>query len=307
MDLLAQMTTFVRVVDGQSLSAAARALRLSLPAVSRQLRALEDDLGTTLIVRSTRRLNITEAGRQWYAHCVRVLKDIEEARDDVRGTTRSARGRVVVSASLTFGSEFILPRLPELAEKHPHLFVDLRLEDQAVDLVSEGVDIAVRAGIAPPDSTGVVAHPLITMKRVLVASPTWLRQHGTPKRPADLSRHENLVQMTTSGILVRWTLLERGEPSGEVHDIEPRGRYRTNTPLALRDLALAGGGVAYLPDWLVADDITKGRLRRVLPGFSSGPLLAWAIHRAELRGAARIRAFLEILPSAPSRASMRDD
>lgn len=304
MDLLAQMTTFVRVVDGQSLSAAARALRLSLPAVSRQLRALEEDLGTTLVVRSTRRLSVTDAGRQWYSHCVRVLKDIEDARDDVRGTMRSARGRVVVSASLTFGSEFILPRLPALAEKHPHLSVDLRLEDQAVDLVSEGVDIAVRAGIAPPDSNAVVAHPLVTMKRVLVASPAWLREHGTPKRPSDLSRHENLVQMTTTGILVRWTLLA-GEHDAEVHDYEPRGRYRINTPLALRDLALAGCGVAYLPDWLVAGDIAKGRLKRVLAGFSSGPLLAWAIHRAELRGAARIRAFLEILPAAASRASTR--
>lgn len=301
MDLLAQMTTFVRVVDGNSLSAAARAQRLSLPAVSRQLRALEEDLGTQLVVRSTRRLHVTDAGRQWYAHCVRVLRDLEEARADVRGTTTSARGRIVVSASHTFGSEVIVPELPRLATKHPHLQVDLRLEDQAVDLVSEGVDIAVRAGIAPPNSTAVVAHPLMEMNRVLVASPAWIRRHGSPKRPSDLLRHEHVVQMTITGSLVRWVLVN----GDEEHDLEPRARFRTNTPLAIRALVIAGCGVGWLPRWLVASDVERGRLRHVLPSFTSRPLRAWALHRAELRGAPRIRAFLDVLPRAPdlSRAS----
>lgn len=293
MDLLAQMATFVRVVDGKSLSAAARAQRLSLPAVSRQLRALETDLGTSLIVRSTRRLHVTDAGRQWYAHCVRVLREIDEARAEVR-STKLVHGTLVVSASLTFGSVVIIPQLARLARAHPHLVVDLRLEDQLVDLVGEGVDVAVRAGSPPPDSTSFVAHPIFAMHRILVASPGWLRKHGSPRTPEQLARRECLVQVTPSGTVVRWALRRGGE---EERVVEVRGPVRTNAPTALRDLAVDGAGIAYVPDWLVEDDLAEGRLRRVLPEWSSPRHMAWAIHRAELRGAPRLRAFLDALPS----------
>jgi DNA-binding transcriptional LysR family regulator len=296
MDLLAQMVTFVRVVDGKSLSAAARAQRLSLPAVSRQLRALETDLGASLIVRSTRRLHVTDAGRQWYEHCVRVLREIDEARATVRDTN-SVRGTIVVSASLTFGSVVIVPQLGKLVDKHPHLVVDLRLEDQLVDLVGEGVDVAVRAGSPPPDSTAFVAHPIFAMDRILVAAPRWLRKHGTPKEPEQLVRHECLVQVTPAGSVVRWRL-RRG---AEEQTIDVRGRVRTNAPIALRDLAVDGAGIAYLPDWLVTDDLARGRLRRVLPDWCSPSITAWALYRAELRGAPRLRAFLDAMPGDPTR------
>jgi DNA-binding transcriptional LysR family regulator len=295
MDLLAQMATFVRVVDGKSLSAAARAQRLSLPAVSRQLRALESELGASLIVRSTRRLHVTDAGRQWYEHCVRVLREIEEARATV-GNANSVRGTLVVSASLTFGTVIIVPRLTRLAEKHPHLAVDLRLEDHLVDLVGEGVDVAVRAGAPPPDSTSFVAHPLCSMDRILVAAPRWLRKHGTPREPQQLARHENLVQVTPAGSIIRWRLRRKQEDQ----TIEVRGKLRSNAPIALRDLAIDGAGIAYLPDWLVADDLARGHLRRVLPDWSSPPLIAWAVYRAELRGAPRLRAFLDAMPAEPA-------
>lgn len=288
MDLLAQMTTFVRVVDGNSLSAAARSSRLSLPAISRQLRALEEELGATLIVRSTRRLRVTDAGRRWYERCVRILAEVEEARASVRETD-AARGTLVVSASLTFGSMFIVPRLRELSERHPQLVVDLRLEDRLTDLVGEGVDVAIRAGAPPPDSTAYVARALMTMRRVLVASPRWLRKRGVPREPRQLSRYPCLVQVTPAGSVIQWRLL-RGD---EMETPDVRGAIRSNTPLALRDLAVDGAGIAYLPDFVVRDDIARGRLRRVLPDWESPSLTAWAVHRAELRGTPRMRAFLE--------------
>jgi DNA-binding transcriptional LysR family regulator len=293
MDLLAQMATFVSVVDGQSLSAAARAQRLSLPAVSRQLRALEAELGTSLVVRSTRRLRVTDAGREWYQHCRRVLGQVEKARQAVRGK-RGAQGRLVVSASLTFGSAVIVPRLPALAARHPHLVVDLRLEDQLIDLVSEGVDVAVRAGSQPPDSTAVVAHPVFGMQRVLVAAPRFLRKHGVVRAPEQLTGSTCLIQVTPAGTVIPWSLSQQG---GDAKIIEVSGRIRTNAPSALRDLAVAGAGIAYLPDWLVAADLESGSLRRVLPEWSSTVLMAWAIYRSELRGAPRLRAFLEALPT----------
>jgi DNA-binding transcriptional LysR family regulator len=294
-DLFAQMATFVRVVEGQSLSAAARALRLSLPAVSRQLSALEDDLGALLIVRSTRRLHVTDAGRQWYEHCVRVLGETERARAAVRGD--GVAGSLVVSASLTYGSFAVVPRLTVLAERHPALSVDLRLEDHFADLVSEGVDVALRTGPAPPDSTAFVAHPLGSMDRVVVAAPRWLRKHGVPRTPEALAACECLVQVSPAGAIVRWALRRRDEE----RRVEVRGRLRTNAPSALRTLALDGAGVAYLPEWLVADDLAAKRLRRVLPAWRSPPITAWAVYRTELRGAPRVRAFLDVMATPLAR------
>lgn len=295
MDLLAQMNTFVRVVEGKSLSAAARAQRLSLAAVSRQLRALEEELGATLLVRSTRRLHVTDAGREFYERSRRVLGEVEDARQAVRSSTRGVSGRLVVSASVSFGATVIVPRLTKLAERHPQLVVDLRLEDQLVDLVAEGVDIAVRAGSPPPDSTAFVAQPIFSMARVLVAAPRWLRKHGTPREPGQLSRHPCLVQVTLGGNAIPWVLCRGDEP---VHTVEVAGRIRTNTPSALCSLAIEGAGVAYLPDWLVAPHLAAGTLRAVLPDFRSPPLNAWAMLRAEHRGTARHRAFLAALPKS---------
>jgi len=296
MDLLSGMATFVRVVEGGSLSAAARAQRLSLPAVSRQLRALEEDLGTTLVVRSTRRLHVTEAGQRWYEHCVRVLREVDDARASVRGE-KSARGTLVVSASLTYGSLVIVPRLRKLTEEHPELVVDLRLEDQIVDLVAEGVDVAVRVGPPPPDSTAFIAHPLATMGRVLVASPRYLRKRGTPRTVKDLARKDCLLQVTPAGTVVRWRFRPAGADPAEPRDetVDVHGRLRANAPLALRDLARDGAGIAYLPDWLVEEDIARGTLRRVLPDWESPPITSWAVHRAELRGTPRVTAFVRAI------------
>jgi DNA-binding transcriptional LysR family regulator len=297
MDLLAQMATFVRVVEGKSLSAAARAQRLSLPAVSRQLRALELELGTALLVRSTRRLHVTDAGQQWYERSKRVLAEIEDARQEMRATSHGVAGRLVVSASLSFGTTVIVPRLTKLAQQHPHLIVDLRLEDHLVDLVAEGVDIAVRAGPPPPDSTALVAQPLFTMERVLVAAPRWLRKHGTPREPEQLRGEPCLLQVTVAGVDVPLSLRRPGRTE-EPLTVRVSGPLRTNAPTALCSLALEGAGVAYLPDWLVAPHLAAGTLRRVLPAWSSPPITAWALYRAEHRGTARHRAFLAALPKS---------
>jgi DNA-binding transcriptional LysR family regulator len=301
MDLLAQMRTFVSVVDGKSLSAAARAQRLSLPAVSRQLRALELDLGTSLIVRSTRRLHVTDAGRRWYAHCRQILTDIDEGREAMRNA-KGVSGTLVVSASYTFGLTVVVPRLASLSAQHPALTIDLRLEDQLVDLVAEGVDVALRAGAPPPDSTAFQAHPLLSMTRILVAAPRWLRKHGSPRRPEQLVQHECLIQVTPAGSVIRWSL--RNADASETTTVAVRGRLRTNTPTALRDLACDGAGIAYLPDWLVANELKQGILRRVLPGWTSPPITAWAVHRIELRGSSRLSAFLDALPNSIDRSRL---
>ncbi len=284
------METFKRVVECKSLSAAARSLGLSLPAVSRQLRSLETELGSSLIARSTRKMNVTDAGREWYAHCVRVLRDVELAKASMRGGTR-VNGTLVVSTSVTFGSTIVLPRLGALRARYPELSVELRLEDRVVDMIGEGVDLALRAGPLPPDSTAFVAHRVATMHRVLVAAPRWLRKHGRVREPEQLAGKECLVQIALGGEVVRWTL-HRGS---EQRTITVGGQFRTNAPIALRALAVDGLGIALLPDWLVKDDLAADSLRPVLPDWSSAPIAAWAIHRAELRGNPRVSAFLDAL------------
>jgi len=284
MDLLDQMQTFVRIVSAGSLSAAARARGLSLAAVSRQLATLERELEATLVVRSTRRLNVTEAGARWYEHCSRILRDVDDARADV--TDRGdVRGTVVISAPITFGSFYAVPRIEALSRAHPKLHIDLRLEDHVVDLIGDGVDIAIRAGISPPDSTSVIAHPLLAFRRVCVAAPAYVRKRGKPEHPRELEAHDTLVQHGLSAAFTRW----RFERDGDVVEVTPRPRLRASSPNVLRDWALAGAGIALLPEWGI------GELRPLLPGWQTPEIHSWALHRTEVRGAPRIRAAVEAL------------
>jgi DNA-binding transcriptional LysR family regulator len=207
MDLLAQMQMFVRVVESGRLSAAARDLGLSVPAVSRQLRALEQELETTLIVRSTRHLRVTDAGHIWHSHCTRILRDVAEARRSV--APRGVQGSLVVSASVTFGMHFVLPRLAALQRKHAALELDLRLEDRPVDLVADHVDVVLRAGFPLQESAALIARPLADFRRIAVAAPSYLRARGVPVDPASLPSHDAIVQLTAAGAIAHWRLALR--------------------------------------------------------------------------------------------------
>lgn len=301
MSLYEQMATFVRIVERGSLSGAARQLRRSVPGVSRQLRALEQELGVGLLVRSTRRLKLTEAGHTWYATSLRVLRDVEEARSQLL-SPEEVRGPLVVSASISLGLGVLLEQIPKVCAAHPHLSIELRLEDRLVDFVGEGVDVAIRAGVAPPDSTAYVAHPLTTFARRLVAAPTYLRRRGVPRSPEQLTKHACLVQLASAGNVVRWRL-SKGAVTREV---EVQGPVQSNAPLALRELSVAGLGVALLPEWLVEEDLAAGRLQPVLKDWSSPTVSAWAVHRVELRSSPRVRALLAVLgPRASGRGPSR--
>lgn len=287
MDLLAQMATFVRVVESGSLSAAARAQKLSLPAVSRQLSALEEDLGTPLILRTTRHLQVTEAGQAWYAHCTRILRDISEAKDSV--SKGGSLGLLTVSAPFTIGMHCIVPRLASMSQRHPDLLIDLRLEDQVVDLIAEGVDVAIRAGVPIPDSPSFLAQPLLQFRRILVASPSYLAHRRELAQPRSLSGHDCLVQLTEDSALTTWRLYRKDEERAVVVS----GRLRATAPVALYQLALDGAGVALLPEWLVQKDIAAKRLLHLLPEWESAPISVWALYRVELRSSLRVKAFVE--------------
>ena len=288
MDLLSQMETFVHVAESGSLSAAARARSLSLPAVSRQLRALERDLGSTLVIRSTRRLRLTDAGQRWYASCQRILRDLDAARSEV-STSNEPRGTLTVSMPVSLGLVVVMPRVHALLARHKELAVNVRLEDHVVDLVSDAVDVVVR-GVELPDSTSFISRPLLQFRRMPVASPAYLRRHGTPREPEAPSAHECLVQLAAPGLLQEWQFL-RGD---EARTVRVSGRLRA-APLALRDAALAGHGIALLPQWLVEGDVAAGRLKPVTAGWQTPPSTVWALYRAEARAAPRVRAFIDAM------------
>jgi DNA-binding transcriptional LysR family regulator len=293
MDLLGHMATFVRVVDANSLSGAARSLKISLPGVSRQLRALEEELGAQLLVRTTRRMALTERGRAFYESAVQILRDVENTRLRVE-PSRAVRGRLVVSVPISIALALVLPRIGALAARHPRLTLELRLEDHLVDFVREGVDVALRGGVPPPDSTSYVAHPLSRFHRVLVASPRYLRDHPALREPEQLVRHVCLVQIGASGALTRWRLVPT-DGGGEPRDVVVPVGTSSNAPIALRDLARQHMGVALLAEWLVHTDLKSGALRRVLPAWRSPEVMTYAIHRVEQRGAPAIESFLDAM------------
>jgi DNA-binding transcriptional LysR family regulator len=294
MDLLAHMKVFVRVVDAGTLSAAARSLDLSVPQVSRQVAALETHVGTVLLRRTTRHLEVTETGARFHQHCLRVLRDVDRALDSVG--QHGVIGRVVISAPVTLGRTVIAPAVRALLANEQQLAVDLRLDDRAVDLLAEGIDLAVRSGAAVPETSQLIARSLGSYRRILVASPTYLARTGMPISPEELSRHDVAVHLSADGGSGSLRLVH----ATEIRSIEVSGAFRSSAPYLLRDAAVDGLGIALLPEWLVADDVAQGMLARVLPGWRSPPVEVSALHPVDLRGARRIQVLVEALRRAIS-------
>lgn len=293
MDLLVQMRTFMRIVETGSLSVAARTLNLSLPAVSRQISALEKSLGAALLLRTTKNVSITEGGRRYYDRCLRVLREVEAAQSAVHSTDEVA-GLLTVSAPVTLGLSRVAPHLPPLLAEHPELRVEMRFEDRLVDLVGEGVNVAIRGGAPIRDSAAIIARPLTTFARVVVASPDYLERHGEPNTPEMLAHHQVLVHLGASGPGEAWRFMREGMET----TVEVRGPLRTNAPQALREAAIAGLGLALLPSWLVADDTAAGRLRVVLGAFLAAPVVVSGVYGTEMRSSPRVKAFLDHLVAA---------
>jgi len=305
MDLLQHMQTFVRIADAGSISKAAKGLRLSVAMTSRHLRALEDDLGVELIRRTTRKLALTDDGLVFLARSRALLADADEARSAVR-PGRGARGRLVMSLPVSFSLAQLGPLFPALLAEHPRLELDLRFEDRFVDLLGDGVDLAIRAGAQPPDSPNVVARKLAIIDRVLCATPTFVAKHRVASVDT-LARVPCVVQGSTTN----WTFdsepnksSRQGMPPPTVVDV--RGRFQTNSITALREAILGSVGVGRLPLWIADQDLKKGRLVRVLPELTLRPLEVFGMFHVGSRGSAAIHAALDFLArELPRRTVMR--
>ncbi len=294
MDVLSAMATFLRVVETGSLSRTARELGITTAAISRQMTALEAELGAALLVRTTRRVAPTEAGRRFYEGAERTVREAEDARASVRGD-RTVTGLVSASVSTALGLSLLDVALARLVRDHPGLRVDLRVEDQPVDLIGEGVDVAVRAGLLPPDTTTLVAQPLGRAERVAVASAAYLKTRGEPAHPSDLRDHDCLVLLHAGAGVGVW----RFHQGGQSLAVEVKGAYRANALHALRGAAIEGLGVALLPWFLVAPDVGARRLRVLrLGGWAPAAQDVHALVRADARDRARVRTLLAHIKTA---------
>jgi DNA-binding transcriptional LysR family regulator len=287
-DRVVSMQTFVRAVDGGSLSAAARTLGKSLAAVSRTVTQLEERLGVRLLHRSTRKLTLTEAGASYYDSAKRLLAEIEEAELALGGRIAAPRGTLTVTAPLLFGRLHVAPVLTEMLERNRDVAADLLLVDRNVSLVEEGIDVAVRIGRL--GDSALVARLLGEVPRVVCASPAYLRRHGTPRLPDELRKHECL---RFSGLTPsrEWPFLLDGK---EVR-VAVGGRFSCNVGEPAIDAARAGVGMVMALGYQVAEDLAAGRLVRVLETFETSPLPVNAVYHSPRLMAARVRVFLDLL------------
>lgn len=286
MDLFAHMHTFVRVVEAGSLSAAAKQLGVSTAAASRHVATLEAEVGTTLLARTTRRMSVTEKGQAYYERCLRVLREV----DDAQAIGRAERGMLRLSLPVSIGGIAGASLVAALSGRMPETRLDVRFEDRVVDLVLDDVDLAVRVHGKPPLSTEIVARPLSQWSRVVVASPSWVRRHGEPSSPATLARYGALS--TTPDPRGESLVLVDGDRRARVTlDV----RTSCNDGRVIHSLVLDGRGVAVLPAWFVRADVSAKRLRRLLPGWQTEPVVVHALYRAAHRNERRVRALVEHL------------
>lgn len=286
---LDDLALFATVVEAGSLSAAARRLRLSKAAVSDRLRRLEERLGARLLDRSTRRLSPTEAGRAAYDHARRMVEAGEAAARAAGSLHEEARGLLRIAAPTTFAPLHLAPLLPEFLAAHPDLRIELVLAPGASDLLAEGLDLAVRIG--PLADSRLTARRLGRSRVLLTASPAYLARRGRPEAPTALPAHD-LLAFTPLGRQGEWALKGPGRTTAAVA-FQPR--LACDDGETLLQAALAGLGIAALPDWMVAAPLAERRLETVLPGWGADPVPIHALHAGGRQPAAKIRRFVDCL------------
>ncbi len=281
---------FLRVLDLGSITAAAHSLDLSVAVASQRLKRLERELGVRLLHRTTRRLHPTPEGVALAERGRVLVEDLESLGAGLREAATEIAGTLRVTLSASFGRQHVSPLLPKFLARHPKLRLSVHLSDQVVDLVSEGFDLAIRIG-AMEDSQ-LVARRIAANRRVLCASPDYLRRRGQLKVPRDLQDHECLLLFGSSGRQDVWRL---HDAQGKEMPVRVQGRFESNLGELLRDASVAGEGIAIQSLWHVADDLRTGRLQVVLPDFPLTTTAISAVMPQRRQVPPRVRAFVDFL------------
>lgn len=291
MDRYESMRIFTAVADARSFAAAARQLGLSAPAVSRAVVALEEHLGAQLLRRTTRSVTLTEAGARYHGDCKRILADIAAAEASATGAHVLPQGELTVTAPLMFGRIHVAPLLVEFLAAHPAIRARGLYSDHIVHLLDEGIDVALRIARLP--DSGLTAIRLGHVRRVVVASPAYLAQHGTPRSPDDLGRH-SLIGYAAGATTTPWEFWPPGRRGRRDRIlVEPSTRFTTNSNETAITAALSGHGLARSLSYQVAADVAAGRLRVVLQEYEPAPIPVQIVHAGGRRPPAKVKVFVE--------------
>jgi DNA-binding transcriptional LysR family regulator len=288
MDRIDAMQAFVAVADLHGFAPAARKLGLSPSAVTRLIAALEDRLGARLLQRTTRQVALTDIGARYLERARRILADVEEAEGAAEGERIRPSGRLVVSAPVGFGRLHVSPVMSAYLKRYPEVSSELRLADRMINLVEDGVDLAVRIGHLA-DST-LVARQVGEMRRIVVASSGYLEAHGEPKTPEAIASHET-IQFGATAAPPDWRFVRDGS---EVR-VTPAPRFITNSSDAAIQYAEAGGGLTRVMFYQAADALKKGRLRIVLAKFEQPPLPIHLVYPTSRLLSAKVRTFIDLV------------
>lgn len=287
-DSLYEMSVFEKVVAAGSLSAAARDLGVSTAVVSRRLAALEARLGVRLVNRTTRRLALTDEGASYHEACARILADIEDADSAAAAQRVEPQGLLKVALPASFGHKHIAPLVPPFAARYPKIELAFSLSDRTVNMIAEGYDLAIRIGEL--EDSSLAARKLAPNRRVVCASPQYLREHPAPRMPEDLRQHNCL---TTTELQMNW---EYKGPDGKRGMVRVAGHYACDNWEVLREWAMAGLGVALKSTWDVRRQLEDGSLVPLLPGYDFGTDVAiYAVYPHRRYLPAKTRVFIDYL------------
>jgi DNA-binding transcriptional LysR family regulator len=291
MDRLTALEMFVRVVDTGSFSAVARNQEIGQPAVSKAVVQLEEWLGVSLLMRSTRSLVPTEAGRIFYEHAKRTIDEAHEAVLAARGSARGLSGKLRVSTSVCFGRLHVIPNLASFLAEHPDLDIEFVLDDRHLDLVNEGIDVSLRMG-AMPDSN-MTARRIAEGRRIVVATPAYLQRHGTPKSPGDLVSHQAVIY-TPGGRGEPWTSWTFRKATAEV-SVVLRGRLKVTAGEGIREAVKRDLGLAVASEWNFSPELQSGEVVEILQDWALPLTNLSAVYPAGRLASTKARAFVSFV------------
>lgn len=278
---------YAKVVETGSFTAAAEALKLSKSMVSRQISMLEDELGVRLLNRTTRKLNVTEAGAVVFERAARIVAEAEEAERDAVCIEGAVRGKLRVNAPMTFGIRELGPVMPKFIARYPELSIELELNDRRVDLMEEGFDVSLR--ISPLVDSSLIARQLAPVRRLIVGTPAYFEKHGMPKHPRDLADHTFILYTQVQ----RPELLEMQDAAGKRIQVEVKGPLLCNNADAANAVLMAGQALSVSPDFISYEALRSGALVSVLDEWQAPPLTLHVIYPHTRHLSAKVRAFVD--------------
>ncbi|MHC8321612.1 LysR family transcriptional regulator [Pseudomonas sp. GB2N2] len=293
MDRLAAMETFVYVVETGSFSAAARRLNVGQPAVSKTIAQLEARLAVRLLLRSTRGLTPTEAGLAFFERAKRAIDEANEADNAARGAANGLTGSLRICAAVTFGRMNIVPHLGPFLDQNPELSIELMLDDRIVNLVEEGVDIALRMGTLSDSS--LTARKIASCRRVVLGTPAYFDKHGEPTCPGDLGQHQTVIYLLGGG--PTWLFTK----AAEEQNVTVNGRIRVSAAEGLREAVLAHQGLTLASQWMFGPELASGMVREVMSDWTLPAQDLWAVFPTGKMVSAKARAFVEYVQEVMAR------